>query len=185
MHQIIKKKTKIHSTGIYLPSEIVKSDDIFSEIKSETQYGIATNWMSEKMGIVERRVAPSDAKPSDLAIPYRVRCKSGSTDYAYTARGYLASNCPTDSLVLGSVTSSSHYYRDTGTNKDYYGLIKLYLAAPGTAEMITNPYADMTDATNPRAALFTYSDMADDVVQLMDHFHVQRAHIAGDWFACP
>jgi pimeloyl-ACP methyl ester carboxylesterase len=44
---------------------------------------------------------------------------------------------------------------------------------------------DMTDATNPRAALFTYSDMADDVVQLMDHFHVQRAHIAGDWFACP
>lgn len=69
MYQHTKKKTKIHSTGIYLPPQIVKSDDIFSEINSESQYGIATNWMSEKMGILERRVAPINAKPSDLAIP--------------------------------------------------------------------------------------------------------------------
>lgn len=69
MYQITKKKTKIHSTGVYLPPEIVKSDDLFAEIHSEKQYGIATDWMSKKMGIIERRVAPIDAKPSDLAIP--------------------------------------------------------------------------------------------------------------------
>lgn len=69
MYQLQKKKSKIYSTGIYLPSETVKSDDLFAEINSESQYGIATNWMSDKMGIIERRVAPSDAKPSDLAIP--------------------------------------------------------------------------------------------------------------------
>jgi len=28
-------------------------------------------------------------------------------------------------------------------------------------------------------ALFTYSDMADDVIALMDHFVVSKAHIAG------
>ena len=69
MYQPIQTKSKIYSTGIHLPSEIVKSDDIFAEINSEKQYGLEKNWMSEKMGIIERRVAPSDAKPSDLAIP--------------------------------------------------------------------------------------------------------------------
>ncbi len=69
MNHLNQNRAKIHSTGTYLPSQIVKSDDLFAEIKSESQYGIATNWMSEKMGIIERRVAPSDAKPSDLAIP--------------------------------------------------------------------------------------------------------------------
>jgi len=59
MYQPIQKRAKIYSTGIHLPSEVVKSDDLFAEINSETQYGIATNWMSEKMGIIERRVAPS------------------------------------------------------------------------------------------------------------------------------
>ena len=69
MYQPIQKRAKIYSTGIHLPTEIVKSDDLFAEINSETQYDIPINWMSEKMGIIERRVAPSDAKPSDLAIP--------------------------------------------------------------------------------------------------------------------
>ena len=69
MYQATQKKSKIVSTGIYLPSEVIKSDDLFAEIHSESQYGIPTNWMSEKMGIIERRVAPSGAKPSDLAIP--------------------------------------------------------------------------------------------------------------------
>ena len=69
MQQSILNRTKIYSTGTYLPLEIVKSDDLFAEINSESQYGIATNWMSDKMGIVERRVAPQGSKPSDLAIP--------------------------------------------------------------------------------------------------------------------
>lgn len=62
-------KTKILSTGEYLPSEIVKSGDLFSEIGTESKYDIPTYWMSEKMGIVERRMASEDTKPSDLAIP--------------------------------------------------------------------------------------------------------------------
>jgi len=69
MHQRIRNKNKIHSTGIYLPKQIVKSDHLFEEIRSESQYDIDKCWMSEKMGITERRMAPSTSKPSDLAIP--------------------------------------------------------------------------------------------------------------------
>lgn len=69
MYQLQKSKNKIYSTGVYLPQQIVKSQELFEEIHSDTNYDMPTNWMSEKMGIDERRVAPSSAKPSDLAIP--------------------------------------------------------------------------------------------------------------------
>jgi len=61
--------TKILSVGSYLPKQTLKSDDIMSEIKSDVQYDIPINWMSESMGIIERRISPSTFKPSDLAIP--------------------------------------------------------------------------------------------------------------------
>lgn len=70
--QNVNQKNKILSSGVYLPPQIVKSDDLFAEIKSEDQYNIPEDWMSSKMGIVERRVAPSTFLPSDLAIPAAV-----------------------------------------------------------------------------------------------------------------
>ena len=63
------RKTRIMSVGSFLPSQIVKSDDLLSEINSEVQYNIPLDWMSKTMGIIERRMAPADANPSDLAIP--------------------------------------------------------------------------------------------------------------------
>lgn len=61
--------TKILSVGSYLPDQILKSDDIMSEIKSDLQYDIPIDWMSNSMGIIERRVSPTHFKPSSLAIP--------------------------------------------------------------------------------------------------------------------
>jgi len=61
-------KSKIISSGVYLPDEIVKSDDIFAEFKSDTDYGIRQNWMSTTMGIHERRFSNENELPSDLAI---------------------------------------------------------------------------------------------------------------------
>ncbi|MFT6408656.1 MAG: 3-oxoacyl-[acyl-carrier-protein] synthase-3 [Arenicella sp.] len=69
MYHPQKKKAKIFSTGVHLPSQVVKSVDLLEEIRSECLYGIDKNWMSETMGIEERRMAPDAAKPSDLAIP--------------------------------------------------------------------------------------------------------------------
>jgi len=65
----VEKTTKILSVGTYLPDEVVKSDDIMSEVNSYEKYGIPIELISRFMGIHERRMSKSDAKPSDLAIP--------------------------------------------------------------------------------------------------------------------
>jgi len=60
--------TKILSSGIYVPKERVTSDEIYDYFESDKRYGIPKTWMSENMGILERRMSPDDALPSDLAI---------------------------------------------------------------------------------------------------------------------
>ena len=60
--------TKIHSVGIYVPEKKVTSEEIFDYFDSESKYGIPKNWMSEEMGILERRMSDENALPSDLAI---------------------------------------------------------------------------------------------------------------------
>lgn len=61
-------RSEILSVGSYLPDQRVKSDDIMEELHSFQQYGMPTNWMSKEMGIEERRMAPDEFNPSDLAI---------------------------------------------------------------------------------------------------------------------
>lgn len=63
------RNIKIVSSGTYLPDEIVKSDHLFEEIRSYEQYNIPTNWLSDKVGIYERRVGKPNAVPSDHAVP--------------------------------------------------------------------------------------------------------------------
>ena len=65
----VQKTTKVISVGTYLPDEVVKSDDIMSEVHSDEKYGIPVELLSRFMGIKERRMSKPDAKPSDLAIP--------------------------------------------------------------------------------------------------------------------
>lgn len=64
----IKKTAVIAACGSYLPQERVTSHELLIEIKSDEQYGIAHNWISDAMGIIERRMAPMTATPSELAI---------------------------------------------------------------------------------------------------------------------
>lgn len=59
---------EIHSSGMYLPSNIVHSDELMSRIDSLKNYGIPTEYMSRKIGIAERRVASAEDIPSTLAI---------------------------------------------------------------------------------------------------------------------
>lgn len=70
LSRLVPRKTfsKIISSGIYLPDEVAESDHIFQSFKSEKNYGIATDWMSDTMGIIERRVSREDQSPSDLAV---------------------------------------------------------------------------------------------------------------------
>ncbi len=61
-------KATIISVGTHLPDQIVKSDDLFDEIKSDQQYGIPRDFMSNSMGIIERRMSSPETQPSELAI---------------------------------------------------------------------------------------------------------------------
>lgn len=69
MDMRIQHKTSILSVGTYQPSERISSTDLLDEIKSEQNYNIARDWMTEKVGIIERRASKLDCLPSDLAVP--------------------------------------------------------------------------------------------------------------------
>lgn len=59
---------EILSTGIYLPRQRVKSDDLLQEIDSYNQYNIPQDWISSKVGIIERRYAEDGETPSSMAV---------------------------------------------------------------------------------------------------------------------
>jgi len=61
-------KTQIIGIGSYLPEKRIKSDDIMKYIDTEKLYETPYNWMSEKMGIIERRSCADHQLPSDLAV---------------------------------------------------------------------------------------------------------------------
>lgn len=60
--------TEIVGIGGYVPRERVKSDDLMAEIGSEKRFGVKERFISEVIGIEERRIAREDEKPSDLAV---------------------------------------------------------------------------------------------------------------------
>ncbi|MDG1904611.1 MAG: 3-oxoacyl-[acyl-carrier-protein] synthase III C-terminal domain-containing protein [Arenicella sp.] len=68
MSHFNKKSSKIYSVGTYLPTQVVKSIDLFESFKSDARYGISTSWMDDEMGICERRMSDGAEKPSSLAI---------------------------------------------------------------------------------------------------------------------
>ena len=59
--------SRLISTGVYLPNERVTSRDLLQQIDSNERFGLPYDWLERSTGIRERRVAPSDMRPSDLA----------------------------------------------------------------------------------------------------------------------
>ena len=66
IHKVVK--SKILSIGSYLPKQRVTSDEIMQEIKTDLHYDMPCDWMSQEMGIFERRMVADHLRPSDLAI---------------------------------------------------------------------------------------------------------------------
>lgn len=75
-------QSEILSVGTYLPSQVVRSDDLFEEFKSEQRYGIPIDYMSKTMGIQERRMTVSGTQPSKLAIVAAERALESCPDVA-------------------------------------------------------------------------------------------------------
>ena len=62
-------RSRILGLGIHEPEEIIQSDDVFSELNTKERFGVPHTLLRRTLGVVQRRVAPPDAKPSDLACP--------------------------------------------------------------------------------------------------------------------
>ena len=65
---LVNGHTNIIGIGSYMPDQIVKSEHLMAEIDSAEKFGISESFISDVVGIEERRVAAREHKPSDLAI---------------------------------------------------------------------------------------------------------------------
>lgn len=67
MYMYTQGHSRIVSTGAYLPEKKVTSMELLKEIDTQNRFGIPYDWLDKAMGIHERRVAPEDQLPSDMA----------------------------------------------------------------------------------------------------------------------
>lgn len=67
MYMYTTAHTRVVSTGVYLPENRVTSRELLDEIDARSRFGIAHNWMDRVLGVRERRVAPPDMRPSQMA----------------------------------------------------------------------------------------------------------------------
>lgn len=63
----VTTSAEIISCGTFLPNNVIKSDDLLSEIDSHKRYGIPETFISKKVGIIERRFADEGETPSSMA----------------------------------------------------------------------------------------------------------------------
>lgn len=67
MYMYTPGHSRIMGLGIYLPEKRVKSHDLLKEIDTERRFGIPVDWLDRVMGISERRAAPEEMQPSEMA----------------------------------------------------------------------------------------------------------------------
>ena len=75
---IINGSSKISGVGIHLPDERVSSVSLMEEIQADKRFGIPLNWVDKRIGIVERRFARSESRPSDLATEAAINALENS-----------------------------------------------------------------------------------------------------------
>lgn len=67
MYMYTPGHSRIVSIGVYLPEKRIISRELLDEIESEARFNVANDWLDRVMGISERRAAPDDMQPSDMA----------------------------------------------------------------------------------------------------------------------
>jgi len=59
--------SRLISTGTYIPHEKLTSRELLQRIDTKNRFGVSYDWLERITGIKERRVAPRDMLPSDIA----------------------------------------------------------------------------------------------------------------------
>lgn len=62
-----------------IPNNFIDSDSLLESLNADKRFGIANNWMSDRMGIVTRAQAVTGTQPGELAIASAAKCLSNSS----------------------------------------------------------------------------------------------------------
>lgn len=68
MYLYTEGHSRVCGTGVYLPEQRVKSEDLMQEFNATDRFGVQCEWLERVTGIKEKRVAPSGFSPSDMAV---------------------------------------------------------------------------------------------------------------------
>ena len=58
--------SQISGVGSYFPDQVVTSQELMENLKTESRFDINHEWLQEKVGVFERRYAPDNVTPSEL-----------------------------------------------------------------------------------------------------------------------
>jgi 3-oxoacyl-(acyl-carrier-protein) synthase III len=67
MYMYTQGHSRLISTGAYIPETKITSRELMQLIDSKGRFGVPYDWLERVTGIRERRMAPEDMLPSDLA----------------------------------------------------------------------------------------------------------------------
>lgn len=68
MYMYTQGHSRIVSTGIYLPDERVTTKELMEQCDAPGRFGISVDWLERVSGISEKRQAPTNTLPSDMAV---------------------------------------------------------------------------------------------------------------------
>lgn len=60
--------SRVISTGVYAPEQVISSREIMHAFDSENRLNVPDTWLEKVTGIAEKRVTPSGLRPSDMAV---------------------------------------------------------------------------------------------------------------------
>lgn len=66
-HMYTAGHSRLISAGIYIPERRVTSREVMEQIDSYNRFGLSHDWLERLTGIKERRAAPDNLLPSDMA----------------------------------------------------------------------------------------------------------------------
>ncbi len=67
MHMYTQGHSRLISVGAYIPETKVTSRDLLQTVDARSRFGLSYDWLERATGIKERRAAPENTLPSDMA----------------------------------------------------------------------------------------------------------------------
>ncbi len=68
MYMYTQGHSRVVGTGVYLPDERITTRELLEQCDASSRFGISLDWLERVSGISEKRLAPAEMLPSDMAV---------------------------------------------------------------------------------------------------------------------